>query len=203
MSICDILAGGSLALPLENSVSDYTSCSDSDLIRSMQDGEALGIETIIQRYETRLIAYAARYVDSADLAKDVCQEVFLKLVHRPPVDLPGGSLGPWLYRVTRNLAIDKRRRRKFEIIVDPADLSPADAEESPAALASASTDKELVKRLVDQLPVEFRDVVYLRMYADLSFKEVAESLSIPQGTALWRMHRAVELLRTLWNSHAR
>lgn len=167
----------------------------------MKAGNTLAFEELFVRYETRLIGYAARYIGSADLAKDICQEVFIKLISKPPKSLICDSLGPWLFRVTRNLAIDKRRRRKFEISEEEIYSPEAQSETNPMRTLARKDDVARVKELVNELSPELRDVVELRITGEVSFKQIAKILDIPQGTALWRMHRAVQLLRESWRRH--
>lgn len=172
---------------------------DRVLLKWVREGSTAAFETLFARYETRLVGYASRYFDSVDLAKDVCQEVFLKLITKPPRVLMSDSLAPWLFRVARNLAIDSKRRRKFE--VREAELrmhEPRDQGRDPLQSMTRKSDVECMQQLVRKLPPELRDVVELRIYGDVAFKEIAGILRIPQGTALWRMHRAVGLLRQAW-----
>ena len=175
--------------------------SDKKLLRLMRGGDSTAFEELFVRYETRLVAYATRYIGSADLAKDVCQEVFLKLIEKPPRVLMCDSLAPWLFRVTRNLAIDKRRSRKFEIDEADADAPEPKADGDPLAVLQSKNDTDVVRRLVQGLPPSLRDVVELRIHGEVSFKDIAVILRIPQGTALWRMHRAVEVLRQGWRRY--
>jgi len=177
---------------------DYGNATDKLLLRWMCDGDCKALEQIIARYNSRIIAYATRYLNSQDLAKDVCQEVFLKLMDKPPAILLYDNLGPWLFRVARNLSIDKRRRRKFEVTGEE-ELPEALAEDTPLTEATANNDLAVVRELVQNLPEEIREVVELRIYGGVAFKDIAVILNIPQGTALWRMHRALELLRIGWN----
>jgi len=167
----------------------------------MQEGNTTAFEELFRRYETRLISYAAFYFGSIDLAKDICQEVFLKLISKPPLVLIRDSVGPWLFRVTRNLAIDKRRRRRFEIQEEDHELSEARAEGNPLNSLTAKDDLRMIREMVDELPKGIRDVVELRIDGRVPFKDIAVILDIPQGTALWRMHRAVQLLRRRWKTH--
>ncbi len=190
---------GPLALNLPEPLKEAT---DKKLVKWMRAGKTGAFEELFLRYETRLIAYAARYIGSADLAKDVCQEVFLKLISKPPRVLICDSLGPWLFRVTRNLAIDKRRRRKFEIHEEELDMPEAREDGDPLQSLTEKNDCEVVRDMVCQLPKDLRDVVELRIDGGVSFKDIAVILNIPQGTALWRMHRAVQLLRKGWRTYA-
>ncbi len=182
-------------------VAELEAASDWKLLRMMAGGNSAAFEEIFARYETRLVAYAARYVGSADLARDVCQEVFLKLIHHPPRMRMSRSLAPWLFRVTRNLAIDRRRSRKFEIPGEETDFPEPQSEGDPRQMLLEKHDAEQVRRLVEELPADLRDVVELRIYGDVAFKDIAGILDIPTGTALWRMHRALELLRQSWRKN--
>jgi RNA polymerase sigma-70 factor (ECF subfamily) len=175
--------------------------TDKKLVKWMRDGDTAAFEELFRRYETRLIAYAARYIGSLDLAKDVCQEVFLKLISKPPRVLICDSVGPWLFRVTRNLAIDKRRRRKFEIQEEDNELPEARAEGTPLSSLADKDDLDMIREMVDELPKDIREVVELRIDGRVPFKDIAVILDIPQGTALWRMHRAVQLLRQRWKTY--
>ncbi|HQL09722.1 RNA polymerase sigma factor [Oligosphaera ethanolica] len=181
--------------------SQYGEATDWKLVKWMCDGDTVAFEEIFARYETRLVAYASRYVSSLDLAKDVCQEVFLKLIARPPSKLIYDNLGPWLFRVTRNLAIDKRRRRKFEITGDESEMPEARDEVNPLQTLTRHNDAAVIRDLVNRLPDDLREVVELRIDGGVSFKDIAVILDIPQGTALWRMHRAVEVLRQQWRNY--
>lgn len=175
--------------------------SDRKLFRELRKGDSLAFRELFSRYETRLVAYAEKYMDSVDLARDVVQEVFLRLIHKPPRMLLSDSLAPWLFRVTRNLAIDRCRNRKFEVCDEDAGVHDFTEECNPYEHSCEQSEYELLEKLVEELPDGLKDVVYLRMRGDIPFREIASILSIPQGTALWRMHRAVKILREKWTEH--
>ncbi|NMA43968.1 MAG: RNA polymerase sigma factor [Oligosphaeraceae bacterium] len=188
-------------IALEEGLQDYDAANDRQLMKLMTAGDTKAFEAIFHRYETRIVAFACKYMNSPDLAKDVCQEVFLKLIAKPPSVLAYDKLGPWLFKVTRNLAIDKQRRRKFEITGDELNFREAREESTPLKTLSARNDAKLIRKLVEQLPQDLKDVVELRIDGDVPFKEIAQILDIPQGTALWRMHRAMGILRQQWREY--
>lgn len=201
MSVNPLSQAGYISAPAASQAERYAEASDRLLVKWMCDGDTTAFEEIFRRYETRIVAYAARYINSTDLAKDVCQEVFLKLIAKPPSTLIYDNLSPWLFRVTRNLAIDKRRRRKFEITGEDVGMMEAREDHTPLKTLTASNDAAVVRDLVNRLPDELREVVELRIDGGVSFKDIAIILDIPQGTALWRMHRAVEILRMQWRTY--
>ncbi len=174
--------------------------SDMTLVERMCAGDSTAVQELVTRYERKLIAYSQQIVCSEDLAKDVCQEVFMKLIRRPPLTSQQGSLGPWLFRVAHNLSIDLWRRRKFEITGEnlPEELM---GRSTPFSKISQAHDLALLRKLVSRLPDEYRQVVELRVYAEMPYKEIAATLGIPQGTALWRYHESIKLLGIMWRKH--
>ena len=176
---------------------DYSAAADRTLMAWMCEGDAMAFAQIFDRYHKRIVAYASKYVESFDIAKDVCQEVFLRLIDRPPSVLIYDSLSPWLFRVARNLAIDKCRRRRLEFAGDGS-IPEAREENTPLKTATAKSDAAFMRKLVDRLPPDTREVVRLRVFGEVSYRDIAVILGIPQGTALWRMHRALEQLRKEW-----
>ncbi|MFA6815272.1 MAG: RNA polymerase sigma factor [Lentisphaeria bacterium] len=179
----------------------YEKFSDLELVVKMNEGDTAAFEEIFVRYETRLVAYATRYMGSIDAAKDICQEAFLKLIRKPPVYLAHNNLAPWLFRITRNLSIDKQRRGKFEIAGRSDEFPEAKEEKNPLSTLSKRNDVAIVRQLVNELPHDLREVVELRIDGNVPFKDIAEILDIPHGTALWRMHRAVQVLRDQWRHY--
>ncbi len=178
---------------------DYTEAADSELLRRLREKEDIrAFEVLFARYEKRIQGWAAPYLPSSDLARDVSQEVFLKLLNDTPAELKGDSLAPWLRRVTCNLSIDYARPRRFEVSGESLPGLGGQTETTPQTELSASNDAQVLHQLVAQLPQELRTVVEFRLNQDLPFREIAERCGIPLGTALWRMHRAIEVLREQW-----
>ena len=178
----------------------YVDATDKQLKIWMCEGDAKAFEAIFKRYSERIVAYAARYINSMDLAKDICQEVFLKLIGKPPATLQNDNLGPWLFRVSHNLAIDVIRRRKFELTGESLP-EVTSSRKSPLSSLAHDNDTEMLRSLIAKLPEDFRQVVELRIYGEMAFKDIAEMLEIPQGTALWRMHEAINQLRSMWRRY--
>ncbi|MCQ2397275.1 MAG: RNA polymerase sigma factor [Lentisphaeria bacterium] len=186
----------------ENIKNSAEESSDEALFSAALDGSQTAIQTIFERYRGSLTTYASRFLKSADLAQDVVQDTFLKFLDNPPSRLQDGSLAPWFFRVARNLALDRFRHGRFEIategVTDLATEDNADDATNPLSQMMAANDAECLRRICGELPDEFRVVVEDRIDRNLSFQEIAEREAIPLGTALWRVHRAFEIIRRKW-----
>ncbi len=176
----------------------YAEAKDSELLQQMWEGDIRAFESIYVRYADRLTSCAAPYLRSRDLARDVAQETFMRLLSNPPANLPEEGLGPWLFSVAKHLAIDRARHLQYEIptVTEKPGMSldPRESED-PANLVAANCTAEQVRREVAQLPEDLRRVIHLRFDQNLSFQEIASQENLPLGTVLWRGHRALELLR--------
>ena len=202
MSILDVLQSGTrsdTAGLLLSAV--YAEAQDSVLLQQMCEGDIQAFESIYARYADRLTSCAAPYLRSRDLARDVAQETFMKLLNNPPTTLTGDGLGPWLFSVAKHLAIDRARHLQYEIPTEPepSGISGEPENSDPASMMAATSTAEQIRFEVEQLPDELRRVIHLRFDQNLSFQEIANQEKLPLGTVLWRGHRALELLRgKLW-----
>lgn len=165
------------------------------------DAEALGL--LMERHKAAVYGYLLGLTGRPDAADDLFQEVFLKLVRNPAAYGEREKFKAWLFTVARNAAMDHFRRGRARAEVpfesDGERAGPADYAVSPAAGPErAAADRELGERItaaLGRLSPEQREVFYLRHYSGLSFREIAELLSLPLGTVLARMSRAAALLR--------
>ncbi|MGN0867401.1 MAG: RNA polymerase sigma factor [Oligosphaeraceae bacterium] len=182
--------------------------SDETLLQGVLAGDPQAAQLLFDRYQPRLVEKGCAYLPSRDLAQDVAQEVFLKLLESPPRELADGSLRPWLLRVTRNLALDRARRGRHEIAsggggdLEMSPYAPQGHEPDPLAALMRSNDAERIRSLWGQLPPELQRVLEARFERGLSFQEIALQEGIPLGTALWRGHHAFKLLRQKWSAES-
>ena len=158
------------------------------LLRAVRsDGDGAALEALLSRYEQPLIAFLASYTGDPELARDLCQETFLRLIRRPPSRLFRGSLKPWLFRVARNRANDHLRRHREPV---PLEAVPEPAAPKPPDLSPAE-----VHSLLRGLPERTREMITLRVYGGLTYKEIARQTKLPLGTVLARIHRGYRHLR--------
>lgn len=183
--------------------------NDSALLKSYVSGDKAAINTLIERHRKRVYGYIMTIVRDSNLADDIFQETFIKVVASLDKGkyVDGGKFISWVLRIAHNQVIDHFRSIKGKYHVTSDDVGydilgaqghfETNAEDRLEGLETS----EQVRSLVDNLPVEQREVVLMRHYMDLSFKEIAEQTGVSINTALGRMRYALINLRKLIESH--
>lgn len=167
--------------------------SDAVLLKRLKKGDRAAFDELFRRYERQLLGYLINMFSDIEFARDICQDAFLKLLKRPPLFLAGADLKPWLFRVARNLAFDQLKRNRRQSALDDIQIPPSEG--TPADDYQLRDDIADLRRCLQQLTPELREVVSMRIYGNLTFREISETTKIPLGTALWRMQRAIKELR--------
>lgn len=185
-------------------VEDVNRASDDELIAAYRSGRAEAFDELLRRYQGALFAYLVRMTGRRESAEDLFQETFLRLLRSLPGYQSRGQFKPWLYRLATNLCIDHFRRqgRRAAVSLDAEkedearriDLLAASGARPDRATGEAQFLAAL-EAAIAALPENQRQVYLLRTVSELSFREIAEILDCPLGTALGRMHDALAKLR--------
>lgn len=170
------------------------------------EGEDKAFDELLSRHSSRVFTYIFTTVKDEALADDLFQDVFIKVIEklRSRKYEPTGSFAYWLTRLTHNLVIDYYRSREAEHIIEIAednDLENINA----ASVLSTFREEELVREqvlrdarhLMEALPPEQREVVYMRLYQQIPFKEIARITGVSINTSLGRMRYAVLNMRRM------
>jgi len=179
--------------------------SDHDLIALYLSGNQQSLEHLIRRHKNRVFAYIVMVVKEKSLADDIFQDTFIKVINtlKSGTYKEEGKFIQWVMRIAHNLIIDHFRKAKRMPVVDNKDgdydifntiVYVDDSVEKKMILEQIHED---VKKLIDYLPAEQREVLVMRHYDDLSFKEIAEQTNVSINTALGRMRYALINLRKL------
>lgn len=176
-------------------------CDLTGLVRLAKSGQPDAIEQLVDLYAPRLYGLLYRMTGSPADAEDLLQEAFIKMLRALPAYREDGRFEPWLFSIAANLARDWLRRQSRMAVAAAAgsqnDPETAAVSDQPAVehrlLATEDAD-QLQQALADLSPAE-REVLTLRFFSDLPFKEIAALLKVPLGTALARAHRALKHLR--------
>jgi RNA polymerase sigma-70 factor (ECF subfamily) len=181
-----------------------TKVSDQVLISNYLNGDESSFEILLLKYKDRVYSQLYLMVKDRDLAEDLFQETFIKVVNTLKLGKYNheGKFLPWVKRIAHNLAIDHFRKLKKLNEVhnrDEYDLIGNIPEESMNIEDSLVNAQILgsLKGLVDELPAEQKEVIKMRIYMGLSFKEIADETNVSINTSLGRMRYALINLRKL------
>jgi len=178
--------------------------SDTELVRQYISGSENALEEIIARHKDRIFGYIKMMVKSRDLAEDIFQDTFIKAIKTLKAGNYNeeGKFLPWIMRIAHNLIIDHfRRNKRMPTYSGTDDFDIFDVIKSE----DQNIDEKLfwdqvhvdVKKLIDYLPEEQKEVLEMRIYQDLSFKEISELTNVSINTALGRMRYALINLRKI------
>ncbi|MCD8172417.1 MAG: sigma-70 family RNA polymerase sigma factor [Alistipes sp.] len=179
--------------------------SDQQLLNNYFQGDESAISDLIERHRKRVCDYINMMVKNRDVADDIFQETFIKVVRflREGRYTESGRFLSWVLRIAHNQVIDYFRQQKQQNQITETDagydilnnrnLSEANVEDK-LVLSQIQDD---VRRLVDHLPEEQKEVVMMRYFSGLSFKEIAEQTDVSINTALGRMRYALINLRKM------
>ncbi len=179
--------------------------TDDALVTLYLEGNNRAFDTLLQRHQERLYQYIFFIVRSRELAEDLFQETFVKAIVtlRQKRYKPGGKFAAWITRIAHNLVIDQFRQECGENTIsnEESDVDLFnDTKYSDETIETTIVKEQIlndVSRLVKELPREQLEVVHLRYYMDLSFKEIAEITNVSINTALGRMRYALLNIRRM------
>jgi RNA polymerase sigma-70 factor (ECF subfamily) len=170
--------------------------SDRDLLAMIRDGRHDAYQALTDRYWAAIHRYAASYLNDAARAEDVAQETFAKLTDGET--LPDGDIKPWLYKVARNKCLDILRRWQRSPthnrpIKTGFDIARQTA--GPRTRMARDERRDLIRRLISEMPEDYRSVLTLKHFEGMSREEMAAVLDVTEQTVKGRLVRASEYLR--------
>ncbi len=179
--------------------------NDNELVQRFISGDQISLEILIQRHKGRVFSYILLIVRKQELAEDIFQETFIKVIRslKKGKYTENGKFVSWVLRISHNLIIDYFRKEKLKGIVsnDSLDVDIFNSQKfSEDTIEDQMINTQIlseVKDLIQELPEDQQQVIVMRHYLDLSFKEIAEQTDVSINTALGRMRYALINLRKL------
>ena len=178
--------------------------SDQELVRQYIEGDHSSLEALIKKHQSKIFSYIMLIVKDRHLAEDIFQDTFIKVINTLKAGAYNeeGKFLPWVMRIAHNLIIDFFRKSKRMPTIENSD--EYDIFETLKIYDQTIEDKLIVeqihrdvKSLIEYLPDEQKQVLKMRHYSDMSFKEIAEQTNVSINTALGRMRYALINLRKL------
>ena len=183
--------------------------TDEELAIMYVDGDNKAFDLLLSRNQEKLFTYILFVVRDREMANDMFQETFFKVVSRLQQGkyIANGKFSAWLMRIAHNVIMDWYRQQRAQNIVDAPKEN--DLSNVCSTLLESSREGELVKnqvmedvrRMMSHLPASQREVVFMRFYQQMSFKEIAEATGVSINTALGRMRYAILNLRRMTREH--
>lgn len=171
---------------------------ETELIAKAKSGEADAFGDLIRIHQAPVFGYCLRHTGNRETALDLTNEVFLRAFRRFPGYDPTHPLRNWLIKIAVNLCIDHHRRRPPPEAVDPGELARitgGDHEDDPEERLVRLESGEEIRRAVEALPPNYRSLVILYYFNQLSYQAISEALELPIGTVSTWLHRAKNILR--------
>lgn len=184
---------------------NFKSMTDDELVKAYVQGSNEAFDIILKRHKDRIYTYILRIIKNEDIANDIFQEAFVKAIItiKQGRYTQNGKFPAWISRIAHNLIIDYYRQEKSENL-QSSDINDSDifnrkelCEETIEDTIISRQIKEDVKYLIEELPPLQKEVLNMRYYLNLSFKEIAEMTGVSINTALGRMRYAIINLRRI------
>lgn len=178
---------------------------EAAIVRKVLGGDANAFETLVLEYEKNVYNIALRMTGNSEDAADMTQEAFIKAYNSLQSFRGDSKFSVWLYRIVSNVCLDflrsKNRRPTVSLSVEDDDgedaqLDVADESQSPELLLDRKLTRDSVRRGLDSLPPDYRQILLLREIQGLSYDEIAQALSLEIGTVKSRIFRARKRLCT-------
>ena len=185
--------------------SNYT---DADLVKNYINGSEIALETLVNRHKLQIFNFINSKINDRDTSEDIFQDTFIKVIRtlRNGLYNEEGKFLPWIMRIAHNLVIDHFRKsnriptienkEEFDIFQFVSDTAP----NAENILIEDQILKD-IQKLIQELPDDQKEVLIMRLYRDMSFKEIAENTKVSINTALGRMRYAIINLRKLIEDH--
>ena len=189
---------------------NYASHTDEELALLYVGGDNCAFDELLARNQKKLFSYILFVVRDRELANDVFQDTFVKVITKLQEGryTDSGKFSFWLTRIAHNIIMDSYRQQRAEHIVEPTvdnDLNKLRGD----SVMDINRENEFVnaqilddvRHMMDALPAAQREVVYMRFYQELSFKEIAEATGVSINTSLGRMRYALINMRRMARQH--
>ena len=181
---------------------------DALLVKNYIAGDESALTILINRHQSKIYGFIYSKLSDRDISDDIFQDTFIKVIKTLKSNSYNeeGKFLPWVMRISHNLIIDHYRRNKkmpmyreteeFSIFSIMSDNVP----NIESKLITTQVENDL-RKLIEELPAEQKEVLMMRMYQDLSFKEISETTGVSINTALGRMRYAIMNLRKVIDKH--
>ena len=181
---------------------------DALLVKKYVDGDENALTVLINRHQSKIFGFIYSKISDRDISNDIFQDTFIKVIRtlKSKSYNEEGKFLPWVMRIAHNLIIDHfRRNKKMPMFRETEEFSVF----SIMSDNSLTIEKKIIqdqveidlRKLIEELPADQKEVLIMRMYQDMSFKEISELTGVSINTALGRMRYALMNMRKVIDKH--
>ncbi len=182
---------------------EATRATDEELVAAILDGEVALYTDLVQRYQGRLVNYLNRFLFNVDESQELSQEVFLKVYRALDRYNPRYRFSTWLFRVAKNAAIDLLRKRRLKLVPmqrvgvygETREREFPSEERDPYRVLRNLERRDAIGAAIDTLTDEYRELIQLRHFAEMTYEEIAEFKGMPLGTVKNKLFRGRRALK--------
>ncbi|NDP28256.1 MAG: sigma-70 family RNA polymerase sigma factor [Flavobacterium sp.] len=181
---------------------------DALLVTNYVEGDENALTTLINRHESKIFGFIYSKISDRDISNDIFQDTFIKVIRtlKSKSYNEEGKFLPWVMRIAHNLIIDHyRRNKKMPMFRETEEFSIFSIMSDDSLTIENKIIREQVemdlKKLIEELPADQKEVLVMRMYQDMSFKEISEITGVSINTALGRMRYALMNMRKVIDKH--
>lgn len=164
--------------------------TDVDLMSRIARKDRLALRSMFARYHMRLYRYLVRLTQNDAVAEDLVNEVFLNVWRKADGFQGKSAVSSWLFSIAHNRAVSELRKRTEERLDEAAAMAVADDADTPETVSMKADKADAIRRCLDALSADHREVIDLVYYQDKSVREVAEIVGVPENTVKTRMFHA-------------
>jgi RNA polymerase sigma-70 factor (ECF subfamily) len=177
--------------------------TDQELMKLITEKNTHALKTLYRRYEIPIFNFILRYTGSREIARELIQETFTRLWFASHLfDQKRGNLKGWLYTMALNITRNEMSKKEYTYryvevneACNPEDESDGRETETPETILQQQELRDTVANALGQIQPYLREVIIMKNYQHLKFREIAEVMNIPEGTIKARYHRAIALLK--------
>ncbi len=179
--------------------------TDEELLLAVRSGDNESFGTLVARWERPLFHFVYRMISRPEDARDICQETFLRVLNKADRFKPGAKFSTWMYQIALNLCRDQlRKKRRWSAVVvernsdfepEPAQSAVHQIDDNPAEAAERTERRQLITQALGEIPAEQREVLVMKEFEGMKFREIAEILGCPESTVKSRMYYGLNGLK--------
>jgi len=172
--------------------------TDNQLMEDVRDGRVEKLAILFERHQVALFNFFLRLTGNRSISEDLVQEVFIRILKYRQGYQSQGRFAIWMYQIARNAHVDFLRKQKGEIPLDEQWKEAPGAEPAPESRLQTDQEVSLIRKALDRLPANKREILMLSRFQNLKLREIAELLGCQVGTVKAQVHRALKDLGKIY-----